>query len=100
MKRFSWIAFVFVTVVHVYFTGELIGASIRASKALGPEQSVVLLTVSSWICQPILMFLNLVGLRFADNSFYGVVALTWSLIVGVCCGFLLPRLFRWRAQIA
>jgi hypothetical protein len=61
MKRFSWVIFVSVSLLHIYGTSELLGAGIRASKAVAygqTEQGFVWLTVWSWICQPILMLLN------------------------------------------
>jgi hypothetical protein len=100
MKRFSWIAFIVVMLLHIYITGELIGASIRASKALAPEQSLVWLTVWSWIWQPIPMLLRVVGVRLVHNSYYTAIALAWSVCVAVCFGFLVPHLFRRRHQAA
>jgi hypothetical protein len=103
MKRFSWMAFIGVTLLHICITGELIGRSILASKAVEngqSEQSFVWLTVWSWVWQPILMFLRLLDMHLAHNSYYVAVAFTWSACIGVCFGFLLPRLFRSRHQIA
>jgi lipopolysaccharide export LptBFGC system permease protein LptF len=103
MKRFSWLTFIGVTLVHIYITGELINASIRATKLVNPEPWSVWLTVWSWIFQPILMlfliFLRAVGVH-PDNSYRLAIALVWSICLGVFFGFLVPRLLRLRHQIA
>jgi hypothetical protein len=97
MKRFSVVTFVLVVSLHIYGTGRLISESIWASKAIGhgqPEQSFLWLKVWSWILQPIPMFLHVIRLDLVHNIYYVAIALTWSVCVAACFGFLVPRLFR------
>jgi len=96
MKRFSWLAFIAVALVHIYITGQLFNASERTARLVSPEPWTVWLTISSWICQPIIMLLSVLRLRLMHNVYYAWIALAWSVCVGVCFGFLIPCLFRSR----
>ena len=98
MKRFSWLTFIAVALIHIWFTGVLIGASIRATKLVDPEPWSVSLTIWSWIIQPILMLLRPVGGQL-DNSYRAVIALVWSICLAAFFGFLMPSLFRRRHRI-
>jgi hypothetical protein len=106
MKRFSVKVCVLVTVVHIVGTILLFDAGfaeLRAMKramATGqPEESFLWLQVLSWIWYPVP---RLIGQLFRplgpSQLFY--LTLLWSVTLGVCFGFLVPRLFRWRHQIA
>ena|SRR5205085_12414931 len=96
MRRFSWAVFVVAVLVHLYVTDRLIGASFSAERAVmngQPEQSFLWLKVWSWIWQPVPMLLHLFGVHFGVTT-YGVIALTWSICIGLGLGYFGPRLFR------
>ena len=98
MKRFSWLAFVGAMLVHIYITGELIGADMRASGLVAPGPRSIWLNVWMWIFQPIPMLLWVAGSSL-DNSYRFAIAVAWSICIGASFGFLVPRLFRWRRRI-
>jgi hypothetical protein len=104
VKRFPFKVFVAIAILHIFGTILLIDAGfaeVRAMKlamASGqPEQSFLWLTILCWIWQPIEMFFSRV-FHLASNNCLLLIALAWSIVVGVCFGFVLPRLFRWQRQ--
>jgi hypothetical protein len=101
MKRFSWIAFVSVTLLHLYVTSLLISAGFSADGAIEhgqPHQSLLWLTVWAWVWQPVEMFcFRCIGVH--STQYLVFVSLFWSIVVGAFFGFLLPRVFRLRRRV-
>ena len=104
MKRFSvkWLSII--TTLHIIGTILLFDAGfaeLRAMKqamATGqPEPSFLWLQILSWIWYPVprlvAQFLRPIG---PSQFFY--LTLVWSVSLGVCFGFLMPRLLRWNAK--
>ncbi|HEY4256499.1 MAG TPA: hypothetical protein VGM66_04725 [Candidatus Udaeobacter sp.] len=101
MKRFSWWAFIVVALLHFlvssYFVGGAIGASYAQERGV-PDHSVAW-TAALWIWDTVPMLL--VPYFQPLRSIHILCLLVpWSLVVGACGGFLLPRLWRLRRQIA
>jgi hypothetical protein len=97
MKRFSWVAFVLATVVHICGTLSLIQAGFSADKVAQPGQNFVWVTVWSWIWWPLPRLIWSVSSSL--HGLQGLLLLSWSLCVGVLFGFLVPRFATWRRQI-
>ncbi|MEY2479328.1 MAG: hypothetical protein QOI04_255 [Verrucomicrobiota bacterium] len=100
MKRFSWIAFIIATLLHIYGTSLIYGAGMRMDRALlngQPEQHVLLLETLTWIWLPIPMLLKpLFPMSFFSPPYFLYAVLSWSLVVGVCFGYVMPSIIRWR----
>jgi hypothetical protein len=106
-KRFSWIAFVVATVSHLYVTSLLVSAGFSADKAIEhgqSQQSFFWLTVWAWIWQPLVMFASYYTRHhppavkpgiFETGPSPTVFILPWTILVGVCFGFLVPRIWQW-----
>ena len=114
MKRFSVKVFAFATLLHIVGTIFLISAGFRELEALRrametgqPEESFLWLTVWAWIWQPIGMLVsyylryhprpvshNLFERGLGPSEYFYYFMLPWSVFVGLCFGFLVPRLSR------
>jgi hypothetical protein len=106
MKRFSWIAFVLATLVHLFGTTLLFGAGELESRLnyQGPHHDLAL-KVWAWIWLPVPMLLKPLLEYFGPRpgewlptvqfQWNGYITLLWSPVVGLCCGYLDPRL-SWR----
>src|SRR5262245_24027583 len=101
MKRFSILTFVVAALLHFIVSGYLVGGAIAASYA--EEQGVAdhstTWGVALWIWNTVPM---LVAPYFRPLNSISILCLLvpWSICVGVCCGFILPRLWKSRCQIA
>jgi hypothetical protein len=116
VKRFSAMAFVPATVAHLAGTVALIDVSFRALlefKRTGIEPHPVWFSAWAWIWQPISMLVtyyvrhhprppvqatnfNQLASGLGPHHYLLYFMLPWSLFVGICFGFLVPRLLRWR----
>jgi len=99
-KRFSWLAFIIATLIHVAGMTALFDASFRSLaelKRTGVDPHPVLLVALGWLWEPLPMLLAYVFP--VTISFYGPLLLVWSLCVGALFGFLAPHLSRWRRQV-
>jgi len=101
MKRFSWLAFTVVALLHfigsVYFVSGAIAASYAQKRGL-PDHSVAWNAIL-WIWNTVPMLLAPYLQPF--GSIHPLYLLPpWSILIGVCAGFALPRLWRLRRQIA
>jgi hypothetical protein len=106
MKRFSVKVFLSVALLHILGTILLIdahfaelGALKRAMQTGQPEESFLWLYVLSWIWYPVPRLLSPYLGPLAPSSVLHFT-LVWSLCVGACFGFLVPRLSRWRRRTA
>ena len=109
-KRFSATAFILDTLIHFLGTWLLWMQSERAYaewKQTGVEVIPVWSTLCMWILQPIAMFLSYYTRHHppavkTDVFERGLIPtdfiLPWTLFVGICFGFLIPLLSRWRHQ--
>ena len=104
VKRFSFKVFIAVTLLHLFGTILLIDAGFAELRAMKhamdtgqPEESFLWLTILCWIWQPIEMFFSRC-LHVLSINYLLLIALAWSIVIGACFGFLVPRLFRWRRQ--
>ena len=101
MKRFSWLAFGVVALLHFIASGYLVGGAVAASYAQKqgvPDHSVAW-SAALWIWDtvPMLLAAFFQPLRSIHILY---LLLPWSILIGVCGGFILPRLWRLRRQIA
>jgi hypothetical protein len=112
MQRFSTKAFILATVLHLGGTIGLIDASFRVLgewKRTGIDLNPVWLTVGMWIWQPVSMFvlhynrthphppasaLDALASGWGPSAYFFCFMLPWSVFVGFCFGFLVPRLSR------
>jgi hypothetical protein len=106
MKRFSVKWFVLVTVLHIVGTILLIDAGFAELRAMKqamdtgqPEPSFLWLSVLSWVWYPVPRLIAEFFRPCGPSQFF-YLTLLWSLCLGVCFGYIVPRLFRWRHQIA
>jgi hypothetical protein len=108
MKFFSWIAFVVGSLLHFFGTNLLFRASIRDAHAYlhGQPEYPLILSIASWVWLPVPMLLKPLlrvqhgVLKEAHFPYMWLMIFLWSLVVGICCGFVVPRLLGWRRQIA
>jgi hypothetical protein len=124
MKRFSIKVFVVATLLHIFGTILLIYAGFaelramkRAMETGQPEQSFLWLTIWAWIWQPINMVvqfyrehhpqpvvratsLDQLASVWGPTDSFLFLCLPWSVVVGICFGFLMPCFSRWRHRIA
>ncbi|SRR6266481_4920657 len=99
MKRFSIKVSLGIALVHIVGTTLLLGAAVSRIKAYEHGETFLWLTILLWIWEPIPMLLSHY-VHLSPSRFFYYLTLPWSLCVGACFGFLLPRLVRWRRQIA
>src|ERR1041385_8121796 len=99
MKRFSITIFVLAALSHFIATLFLVAALDSAGWAIerGQPNHNALWLGLTWIWAPIPMFLSQYFRPLSPIHLFSL-ALPWSLFVGLCCGFLAPRLFRWRRR--
>jgi hypothetical protein len=101
MKRFSWWAFMVVALLHFLVSGYLVGGAVGASYA--QEQGVPdhsgAWTAALWIWDTAPMALAPLFQPLRPIHILYLL-LPWSILIGVCGGFILPRLWRLRRQIA
>ena len=101
MKRFSWWAFIIVAILHFIVSGYLVGGAVAASYAQErdvPDHSAAwTTTLWIWDTVPMLLAPFFQPLRSIHILY---LLLPWSILIGVCGGFILPRLLKWRRQIA
>ena len=90
------------TLLHIYGTSLLYGADIQNEQAWfhgQPEQHVLLLKVLTWIWLPVPLLLKpLFPVSLSSPPYFLYSVLSWSLVVGICFGFLVPWLLRWRLR--
>src|ERR1700686_558004 len=110
MKRFSIKAFIVATLIHLAATWWVFTASERAYaewRRTGVEIHSVWLAVIAWILQPVALCVSHYPwlVRYFpwsqptdpfDLPSPTIYFLPWTLFVGVCFGFLVPRISRWR----
>jgi kynurenine formamidase len=102
MKRFSVKVFLLVTLLHIFGTILLMDAHFTLKQAMQtgqPEESFLWLYISSWIWHPVPRLLSSYLGPLAPSSVLHYT-FAWSLCVGACFGFLVPRLSRWRRGIS
>ena len=102
MKRFSVKVFLLVTLLHIFGTILLMDAHFAELRALKramqtgqPEESFLWLYAFSWIWHPVPRLLSPYLGPVTPSSVLHIT-FAWSLCVGACFGFLVPRLSRWR----
>jgi hypothetical protein len=120
MKRFSVKVCVSVTLLHIIGTFLLIDAGFAELRAMKqametgqPEASFLWLAVWAWIWQPVEMLVSyyirhhppavtsdIFASGLSNGGLFFYFMLPWSVFVGVCFGFLIPRLSRWRHRTA
>ena len=120
MKRFSAKVFLLVSVLHIFGTILLIDAGFaelramkRAMETGQPEGSFLWLAVWAWIWQPVEMLASyyirhhppsvkpsVLASGLGPGDYFVYFMLPWSVFVGICFGFLIPRLSRWRRRSA
>jgi hypothetical protein len=98
MKRFSLKTCVAVALLHVVGSIWLIAAAVSRMKAYEHGETFVWLTVLSWIWMPVPVSLGH-HFGFGPARYLYYLALPWSVFVGVCFGFIRPRLGSWRHRI-
>lgn len=101
MKRFSILLFAIGALLDFLVSGYLVGGAVGASYAQErgvPDHSTAW-TVGLWIWDTVPMLLAPLFQPLRPVHIVYLL-LPWSLCVGVCCGFVLPRLWRLRRQIA
>ena len=113
VKRFSTVAFVLATLIHLAGTAALFSEEFRLLaefKRTGVDRHApAWLTPMWWIWEPVPLLIHHAchavsahfgggGLFDPCDRFRGFVLLAWSICVGVVFGFLVPRFFRWRRQ--
>jgi|ERR1700731_1003113 hypothetical protein len=101
MKRFSVWTFILVALAHIIVSGYLVGGAIDASYAQErgvPDHSASWST-GLWIWDTLPMILSPLFRPLRPMHFLYLVV-PWSLIIGACFGFIVPRLFGWKRQIA
>ena len=111
MKRFSWLACILAAVLHFAGTDLLWRADMRNAHAafMGQQpQHEIMLKVLAWAWLPLPFALKPLLDRAAAHfgptypsfdsppNFFLYSVLSWSLIVGIGFGFLVPRLLRRR----
>jgi len=116
-KRFSIKAFLLVTLIHLVATSSLFMASERTyGKWAHPEGELrpseeefnslwinsAWFEVTTWVLQPVALSISYY-LRHHPGDFFdrpnpANYFLPWSVFVGVCFGFLTPRISRWRER--
>jgi len=101
MKRFSWLAFGVVALIHFIVSGYLVGGAVGTSYAQErsvPDHSAAW-SAALWIWDtaPMLLAPYFRPLRSIHILYF---LLPWSILIGVCGGFILPRLWRFRRQVA
>jgi hypothetical protein len=107
MTRFSLKWFAIATVLHIVASIVWMSFALSASfAALDAERHgmplpsfPLSLTVLSWILVPVPRLLSHY-FHFGPALYLYYLMLPWSACVGACFGFLVPRLSRWRCQIA
>jgi hypothetical protein len=119
MKSFSTKFFITVTLLHMLGTVLLIDAGFAALRAekqsmntQQPEPSFVWLSVWAWIWQPVPKLVlyydhhhphpvmetqEWKGGGWEAGAAFWFLMLPWSVFVGICFGFLVPRLSRTRS---
>ena len=95
MKRFSWLSFIGVTLLHIYITDALYVADMHSS-GVDPEPRSAWLVPGTWIFQPVVMLLWV--MRADLGGALSAIALTWSVCIGVFVGLLVPRIFTWKRR--
>jgi hypothetical protein len=107
-KRFSIKAFIIAMLIHLVATWWLWAQSERALaewKRTGVEVVSVWSPLWAWILQPVMMFVSHYTRHHPPAATPDIFAtgpnptdfiLPWIVFVGVCFGFLVPRLSRWR----
>jgi hypothetical protein len=105
MRRFSAKWFLLVTALHLIASILWISAARSAGfAALDAEKHGVPIpsfpswfTILSWILVPIPRLLAPL-FHFGPSRYFYFLILPWSIFVGVCCGFFIPRLLRWHRE--
>jgi hypothetical protein len=101
MKRFSWLAFGLVALLHfivsVYLVGGAVGASYAQERGVPDHSAWWTAVLWIWDTAPMLLAPLVQPLRSIHILY---LVLPWSILIGVCGGFILPRLWRFRRQIA
>ena len=97
MKRFSILIFAVVALLHfmlsVYLVSGAVAASYAQERGVPDHTAAWNLGLWIWDTGPMLLAPYFRPLR-SVHIFY--LLFPWSLSVGACCGFLLPRLWRSR----
>jgi hypothetical protein len=93
MKRFSFKAFTAVAFLHVAGTAWLMSSAIFHMSAYGRGETFPWLTSLSWIWMPVPVFLSH-HLHIGPTHYFYYLALPWSLVVALCCGFTVPYVSR------
>src|SRR6266571_7074906 len=105
VKRFSVLAFILATLIHLAGTSVLFSESFRLLaefKRTGVDRHAVWLTAMWWIWEPVPLLIqhacHAVSAHFGTgvlfdpcDRFRGFVLLAWSICVGMLFGFLVPR---------
>jgi hypothetical protein len=103
-RRFSWLAFIVATLIHLTGTSALFAADFRAlaeSRDTGVYPHLALFTALSWIWDPLPKLVNRwCGSRISVNSvlsspvcrLFGPSFILWALCIGLLFGFLVPRI--------
>ena len=99
-KRFSVLTFAAVAVLHFIVSGYLVGGAIGASYAQEqgrPDHSAGW-NFSLWVWDTVPMLLT-AYFRPLRSIHILYLLVPWSMVVALCCGFILPRLWRLRRRI-
>src|SRR6059058_2899776 len=105
--RFSLTAFIIATLIHLGATSLLLAESERAWAEwcrTRVEADSLWVPICGWIVQPVAMLVSHYSRHDPLPASPNILAppnptafiLPWTLFVGVCFGFLVPRVRRWR----
>jgi hypothetical protein len=93
MKRFSFKAFLAIAFLHLAGTIWLTSATISRVHAFDSGEIFPWMTILSWIWMPV-SFLLSYHFHFGRSRYFYYLALRWSLLVALCCGFAVPYFSR------
>jgi hypothetical protein len=104
MNRFSVRWLVIITILHIIGTILLFDAGFEEVRAMKqamvtgqPEPSFLWLQILSWIWYPVPRLVAQFVRPIGPSQFF-YLTLLWSVGLGVCFGFFMPRLLRWNAK--
>ena len=101
MKRFSILISAAVALLHfvvsIYIVGGAVGASYAQERGVPDHSAAWNFGLWIWDTGPMLLVPFFQPLRPIHILY---LLAPWSVLIGACCGFLMPHLWRLRRQIA
>jgi|SRR5215472_11482465 len=93
MKRFSFKASAAVAFLHIAGSIWLISAALSRMPAYDRGETFPWLTTLSWLWMPVPVLLGH-HFHFNPSNYFYYLALPWSLMIALGCGFVIPYLSR------